>query len=313
MKNKNKNIIYCFRIQKLMQITFLGTSSMIPTKDRNQIAVFLRYGSDGILFDCGEGTQRQFKIAGISLSKITKILISHWHGDHVLGLPGLMQSLSSSNYTNKLEIYGPNGTKKRIEKMFEAFVFDKRLDFVINEVKSGVFFENKDFILEAYPLEHGIETLGFRFVEKDRRKIDLKKVKKLNIPIGHLLGKLQEGAIIEHNNKKIKPDEVTFIEQGRVVAYITDTILTNNCYKVADNANLLICEATYSSKLVGKSEEYAHMTAKQAAEVANKSNAKQLALIHFSARYKNTHELEEEARNMFDNVICAKDFMKIEL
>ncbi|MBI2657082.1 MBL fold metallo-hydrolase, partial [Candidatus Woesearchaeota archaeon] len=156
-----------------MQITFLGTSSMVPTKERNQIAVFLSYGTEGILFDCGEGTQRQFKIAGISLTKVTKILISHWHGDHVLGLPGLMQTLSSLDYTGQLEIYGPEGTKKRMEKMFEAFVFDKRLDFAVKEVKNGHFFENDDFIIEAYQLEHGIETLGYRFIEKDRRKVDM--------------------------------------------------------------------------------------------------------------------------------------------
>jgi len=296
-----------------MQLTFLGTSSMVPTKERNQIAVFLSYGYEGILFDCGEGTQRQFKIAGISLTKATKILISHWHGDHVLGLPGLIQTLSSMDYSNKLEIYGPTGTKKRMEKMFEAFVFDKRINFVVKEVKSGVFFENNEFQLEAYPLEHGIEILGYRFVEKDKRKIDMKKIKKFNIPNGPLIGKLQQNKSIEHNGKKIMPDEVAYIENGKKIAYITDTVLCDNCYKIADDADLLICEATYSSKLVGKSEEYGHMTAKQAAQIANKSNAKQLVLIHFSARYKNTQELEEDARNIFDNVICAKDFMKIEL
>ncbi len=296
-----------------MQLTFLGTSSMVPTKERNQIAVFLSYGSEGILFDCGEGTQRQFKIAGISLTKTTKILLSHWHGDHVLGLPGLMQTLSSMDYSNTLEIYGPAGTKKRMEKMFEAFVFDKRLDFAVKEVKSGIFFENNDFQLEAYPLEHGIETLGFRFAEKDKRKIDMKKVKKLSIPSGPLLGKLQQGMEIEHNGRKIAPDDVAYMEKGKIIAYVTDTVLCDGCYKAAEDADILVCEATYSSKLVGKSEEYGHMTAKQAAELANKSNAKQLILIHFSARYKNTQELEEDARNIFDNVICAKDFMKIEL
>ena len=296
-----------------MQITFLGTSSMVPTKERNQIAVFLSYGSEGILFDCGEGTQRQFKIAGLSLTKVTKILISHWHGDHVLGLPGLIQSLSSMDYSNKLEIYGPSGTKKRMEKMFEAFVFDRRLDFAVKEVKSGVFFENNDFQLEAYQLEHGIEILGYSFVEKDKRKIDMKKVRKFNISHGPLIGKLQQGKAIEHNGKKILPDDVSFIETGKKVAYITDTALCDNCYKIADNADLLICEATYSSKLVDKSEEYGHMTAKQAAQIANKSNARQLVLIHFSARYKNTQELEEDARDIFDNVICANDFMKLEL
>ena len=296
-----------------MQITFLGTSSMVPTKERNQIAVFLSYGSEGILFDCGEGTQRQFKIAGISLTKVTKVLVSHWHGDHVLGLPGLIQTLSSMDYSNKLEIYGPVGTKKRMEKMFEAFVFDKRINLIVKEIKSGIFFENNDFQLEAYSLEHGIETLGYRLVEKDKRKIDMKKVKKLDIPIGPLLGKLQQNKPIEHNGKKIMPDDATYIENGKKIAYITDTVLCDNCYKIADNADLLVCEATYSSKLVDKSEEYGHMTAKQAAQVANKSNANQLVLIHFSARYKNTQELEEDARDIFNNVICAKDFMKIEL
>jgi len=296
-----------------MQITFLGTSSMVPTKERNQIAVFLSYGSEGILFDCGEGTQRQFKLAGISLTKTTKILISHWHGDHVLGLPGLMQTLSSSDYSGTLEIYGPAGTKERMEKMFEAFVFDKKLNFEVKEVRQGNFFENNDFTLEAAPLEHGIETLGFRFVEKDKRRIDMKQVKKFGIPEGPLLGKLQQGMQIEHNGKKISADDVTYIESGKKLAYITDTVLCDNCYKIAEDVDLLISEATYSSKLVDKSEEYGHMTAKQAGQLANKANAKQLVLIHFSARYKNTQELEEDARDVFDNVICAKDFLKVDL
>ena len=197
--------------------------------------------------------------------------------------------------------------------MFEAFVFDKRLNFVVKEVKNGVFFENNEFQLEAYSLEHGIEILGYRFVEKDKRKIDMKKIKKFNIPDGPLIGKLQQNKSIEHNGKKIMPEEVAYIESGKKIAYITDTVLCDNCYKIADDADLLICEATYSSKLVGKSEGHGHMTAKQAAQIANKSNAKQLILIHFSARYKNTQELEEDARNIFDNVICANDFMKIEL
>lgn len=296
-----------------MQITFLGTSSMVPTKERNQIAVFLSYGAEGILFDCGEGTQRQFKIAGISLTKVTKILISHWHGDHVLGLPGLMQTLSSLDYTGKLEIYGPHGTKKRMEKMFEAFVFDKKLEFSVNEVKGGIFFENENFQLEAYQLEHGIETLGYSFMEKDKRKVDMKKARKLGIPEGPLIGKLQQNKPIEYKGKKIAPDDVTYLEKGKKIAYVTDTVLCDACFKIAQDADLLVCEATYSSKLVDKSEEYGHMTAKHAAQIANKSNVKQLVLIHFSARYKNTQELEEDARDLFDNVICAKDFMKIDL
>ncbi|MBI2108071.1 MBL fold metallo-hydrolase, partial [Candidatus Woesearchaeota archaeon] len=133
-----------------MQITFMGTSSMVPTKERNQIGVFVRTGSEGILIDCGEGIQRQFKIAGVSLTEITKILISHWHGDHVLGLPGLIQTLSSSDYSGTLEIYGPKETRKRFVSMFRTFVFDRKIDLKIHEIKKQVFFENDDLKLEAY-------------------------------------------------------------------------------------------------------------------------------------------------------------------
>ena len=296
-----------------MQLTFLGTSSMVPTKERNQTAVFLSYESDGILFDCGEGTQRQLKIAGISLTKVNKILISHWHGDHVLGLPGLMQSLSASDYDKKLEIYGPTGTQKRIEKLFEAFVFDKRLDFSVSEVGNGLFFENSSYSLEAFQLEHGIETLGFRFIEKDKRKIIMGKIRKHGIPDGPLIGQLQQGHEIELKGQIIRPHDVSVEEKGKIIAYVTDTVLCDGCYKTAADADLLICEATYTSKLEDKSEEYGHMTAKQAGELANKANARKLVLIHFSARYKNTQEIEEDARNVFDNTICAKDFMKISL
>ena len=141
----------------------------------------------------------------------------------------------------------------------------------------------------------------------------MKKAKKFGVPQGPLLGKLQQGKEVEFNDKKILPGDVSYTESGKKIAYITDTVMCTNCYKIAEDADLLICEATYSSKLADKSEEYGHMTAKQAAQIANKSNAKQLALIHFSARYKNTQEIEEDARDIFDNVICAKDLMKIEL
>ena len=186
-----------------MQIIFLGTSSMVPTKERNHSSILLSYGSENILADCGEGTQRQLKIAGIKLAKITKILISHWHGDHVLGLPGLIQSMSSSGFNKTLNIYGPKGTKKLIERMFEVFSFDQKFEIKVNEVNSGKFFEDDDFILEAEQLEHNIETLGYRLEEKDKRKINLNHVKKLGVPDGPLLGRLQEGKSITWKGKKI--------------------------------------------------------------------------------------------------------------
>lgn len=296
-----------------MEITFLGTSSMVPTKERNQSTALISYGSEGILIDCGEGTQRQMKITGIKLTKITKILISHWHGDHVLGLPGLIQSLGASDYDKTLEVYGPVGTKKYFQALASAFIFDRKIKMEIYEVKEGRFFENGDFILEALPLEHGIPTLGFCFTEKDKRKIDLKKVRVLGIPEGPLLGKLQDGKTIVFKGNKIKPEQVSDLEEGKKIAIITDTLPCNNCYKLAKDADLLICESTYSSKLEMKGEKHNHMTAKQAAQIANKAGVEKLILTHFSARYKNTQEIEEDARDVFDNTICAKDFMKINI
>lgn len=296
-----------------MQIVFLGTSSMVPTKERNHSSILLSYGSENILVDCGEGTQRQLKIAGIKLTKITRILISHWHGDHVLGLPGLIQSMSSSGYNKTLNIYGPKGTKRLIEKMFEVFGFDQKFEIKVNEVKSGKFFEDDDFALEAEQLEHNIETLGYRFGEKDRRKINISYVKNLCIPEGPLLGKLQDGKSIMWKGKKIDAGKATNMTKGKSVAIITDTVPCKGAYKLAKDADLLISEATYASDLEEKGTEYGHMTARQAAEIANRSNAKQLILTHFSARYKNTSDLEDEARTYFDNVVTAEDFMKINI
>ena len=296
-----------------MQIIFLGTSSMVPTKERNQSSILITYRNEGILVDCGEGTQRQLKIAGIKLTKITKILISHWHGDHVLGLPGLIQSMAASDYNKALEIYGPKNTKRFFKDMFNVFIFDRDINIKICEIKKNVFFENEDFILNALPLEHGIETLGYNFIEKNKRKIDIGKVRKFGLNEGPLIGKLQEGKAILFKGKKIIPDDVSNIVKGKKITIINDTLPCKNASLLAKDADLLICEATYTSKLEEKSREYGHMTAKQAAELANRSNTKKLVLTHFSARYKNALETEEEARTYFDNTLCAEDFMKINL
>ena len=296
-----------------MQILFLGTSSMVPTKERNQSGILISYGAEGILIDCGEGMQRQLKIAGIKLTKITKSLISHWHGDHVLGLPGLIQSMSATGYEKTLRIYGPVGTKRFMKKMFEVFLFDRKMNIEVYEVKKGKFFVGDELILEAEPLDHNIETLGYNVIEKDKRKINLKFIKKIGIPECPLLGELQDGKSIMWKGKKIDVNKATNTVKGKKITVISDTVPCKEADALAENSDLLICESTYASNLENKGEEYGHMTAKQAAELANRSNTKKLVLTHFSARYKSTHELEEDARNFFDDVLCAKDFMKINL
>ncbi|MBW2977269.1 ribonuclease Z [Candidatus Woesearchaeota archaeon] len=296
-----------------MQIIFLGTSCAVPTKKRNHSSFFLSYGSEGILFDCGEGTQRQLKIAGIKPTKITKVLISHWHGDHVLGLPGLISTLGLSEYEKTLRIYGPKGTKEFINHIYKASIFEQRIKIEVIEVKEGKFYNGKDYSLEAYPLEHLAPTVGFRFVEKDKRRINVAAAKKLGIPQGPLLGKLQDGKSITWKNKTITPKETTYVVKGKIISYLSDSVPNQNSIKIAQDADILISDSTYSSKLEDKAELYRHTTAKQAGLVANQANAKKLILTHFSTRYKDIHELEEDARNVFDNVTAAKDFMKISL
>ena len=298
----------------MIELIFLGTSCMMPTKERNHQAIFLSYKNHGILFDCGENTQRQLKIAGIKPSKITKILISHWHGDHVLGLPGLLQSLNASEYEGTLEIYLPKGDKKHFDYMLKAFPFDMLIETKIIEVdKEGMFYENDDFYLEAYELVHGIKTLGFNFIEKDKRKIKLSEVKKHGISQGPLLGKIQKGIDITYKGKKFKADDLSYIVKGKKISYIADTMLCDKCDLMVKEADLLISESAFSKEHMDKADSFKHMTAEQAALLASRANVKKLILTHFSQRYKTTENLLEEAKDVFSNTVCAYDFMKIKI
>jgi ribonuclease Z len=251
------------------------------------------------------------KIAGISFSKITKIFISHWHGDHMLGLPGLLQSMAMHEYTKNLQIYGPPGSKQKFKTLLEAFESSYQIEATMHDVKEGKIIDNKDFYIEAYPLSHRTKCYGYRFIEKDRRKMKMTALKKLGIPEGPLIGKLQQGKAITHKGKKIKPEQVSTIITGRIFGFISDTRPNKNCFKIAKDADLLLCESTYSSDLGDKAEEHMHMTAVDAAQIASQSETKKLVLTHFSARYKDAHVLEKDARTVFDNTVAAKDFMKI--
>ncbi len=299
-----------------MEIVFLGSSSMVPTKERNQSAVFVSYRTEGILLDCGEGTQRQFKMTGIPLTKVTRVLISHWHGDHVLGLPGLIQTLNSSTTGHRVDFYGPKGTKTQFELMNRAFLMEEKgrgLSVEVHDIGDGVFFEDDDFYLEAREVEHSVPCLGYSVVEKDKVHINVSAAKKLGLPQGPVLGQLQAGKTITWKGKAIKPSDVTYTTEGKKVTVIMDTALCSSAIELAKNADLLICEATYANELQEKASEYRHLTARDAATIANKAGARRLALTHFSQRYKTTAQVEEDARGTFDNVICAKDFMRVEI
>ncbi|MFA6073359.1 MAG: ribonuclease Z [Candidatus Woesearchaeota archaeon] len=298
------------------EITFLGTASMVPTKDRNVQGIYIDYKGEGILVDCGEGTQRQMNIAGINRLKVKKILVSHWHGDHVSGLIGLIQTIGNTEEPGKLVIFGPRGTKERMHHLLNSCIFDLRIEIEIHELdlnKKEVIFENDNYLIEAAPLDHTVPCIGFTFVEKDTRKINLDKAKKVGLIEGPLIGKLQKGESIKISDKIIHPDDVSTIKKGKRIAFIMDTAMTNNCYDLAQDADILISEATFESSKLEKADKFKHMTSEQVAQVANKANVKKLILTHFSQRYKSLDDLEREAKDLFSETTLAYDFLKLKL
>lgn len=300
---------------KTMKLTFLGTSSMVPTADRNTSAVLLNYKSENILIDCGEGTQRQLRKAKISPAKITKILITHWHGDHVLGLPGLLETLAKSDYKKTLEIHGPKGTKKMVNEFYDTFIsrFNKINIKAKDLTKNGKFFEGKDFTLSAQRLDHSAICYGYSFQEKEKRKINLKYTKKFGLKKHPLLGKLQQGKVITYKGKKITPKKGTIPIPGKKITFLIDAKKTNNMAKLAKDSDVLVSEATFTQDQINLAKKRKHMTSKQAAEIAKKSKSKKLILTHFSQRYKSTKELEKQAKKIFKNTFMAKDLSTFEL
>lgn len=292
-----------------MEIVFLGTSGMHPTKERNLFSVLFRYKSENILIDCGEGTQRQLRMMDIPSTKITRIFLTHLHGDHINGLPGLLQNLQANQYVKHLEIYGPKGLKNLMNHVYG--ITGSRLKFKVNEIKSGIVFKSKDFYVEAKELKHSTKVYGYSFIEYDKRRMNMNYLKKFKLKKHVLLGKLQKGKDIVYNGKKIKAKDATKLIKGKKLTLVTDTVYCDNCIKLAKNSDLLICESTFSKVLKDKARQYKHLTVEDAANIAKKSKSKKLIITHFSQRYKHVGILLKEAKKIFKNTVSAEDFMKV--
>lgn len=195
--------------------------------------------------------------------------------------------------------------------MLTAFPFDNKLKMIMKEVSTGTFMKTENFEIDAFVMDHSIPCLGFKFRELDKRRIDVAKIKKLGIPEGPLLGKLQQNKVITHNGKKISPKETTYIVPGKHIGFITDSGQCKSCLDIAEDTDFLICEATFMEKEAEKAEQYKHLTIKQAALIAHTANAKKLILTHFSQRYKEKGDIEQEAKDIFPDVLLAYDGMKI--
>ncbi|MEK6898962.1 MAG: ribonuclease Z [Nanoarchaeota archaeon] len=293
-----------------IQITFLGTGNAMPTAQRNHPSILLDCNAEHILIDCGEGTQRQLRIAKENPCKITRILLTHLHGDHILGIPGLIKTLEMSEYQKTLKIYGPSGTKKHFE-LLEKLYGNFKIKHEIHENRT---IEEKDFKIQTLPMSHGTPTLAYSFEIKEKRRIDKAKLKKLKIKNSPLLGELQKGKNIIIDNKKLNAKSLTYLQPGKKVSFVLDTLPNSNIEKIAKNADLFICEATFSSKEAEIAKDHKHLTAEQAATYAKKAKAKKLILTHISQRYEHTLEtLKNEAHKLFKNTSISSDLQKIKI
>ncbi|MEM3028305.1 MAG: ribonuclease Z [Candidatus Bathyarchaeia archaeon] len=300
-----------------LEIVFLGTSASVPTTKRNPSSIAVLRKGELFLFDCGEGTQRQMMYAGVGFSRETSIFITHLHGDHSLGLPGLIQTMDMVGRTKPLYIFGPPGIRDFTEFTVRSIGAKPSYGLQIKEVcTGGQIFESKEYFIKATLAEHGSLALAYAFEEKLRPgKFYPEKARALGVPEGFLWGRLQRGHEIRlKNGRIIKPKDVLGPpRKGLKVVYTGDTRPSEAIVELSKDADLLIHDGTFDGSLAEKAKEEGHSTVLEAAEVALKAGVKRLVLTHISARYEDTNPLLEEARKIFPNTVIAEDFLRLEL
>ena len=292
-----------------MDITFLGTSSMVPTKERNVQSIHCVYEDTHFLIDCGEGTQRQMNLADINRNKIDNVLITHWHGDHVSGLIGLIQTIGSNMDEKTIRIYGPEGTEERMHHLLQSCHFSLNIDLEIHEVSQGTIIDTDEYEVRCKEMEHGVPCVAYSIVEKDYRKMLKSELEKRGLN-GPIIGKLQSGETVTVDGESIHPDDVSEMMDGRKATFILDTSYTKDAVDLAKDSDLLVTECTYLNELREKAKEYNHLTTRQAGKIAKESGSDMLVITHFSQRYRDEQRLVEEVEDVFPNVEGAKDFMR---
>lgn len=292
-------------------LIILGSSSQVPTRFRNHGAYLLRWNNEGFLFDPGEGTQRQFIYAGIAPTCITRIFISHFHGDHCLGLGSILMRLNLDKVPHQVHCYYPGRFKEYFDRLRFGTVYHNTLQVVEHPIfESGIIESSHGFVIEAYQLKHGIENYGFRITEDDQLKFDKDKLRAKGVK-GPLVKELQEKKEVIVDGQKVSLEEVSWVRKGDTFSYIIDTRECESMPILAKNAKLLLCEATYLHEHRDLAVEHKHLTAQQAALLAKQSHAKKLVLTHFSSRYQNTSLHLQEAQEIFPNTEIADDFKVI--
>ncbi|WP_373528465.1 ribonuclease Z [Nostoc sp.] len=302
-----------------MQITFLGTSSGVPTRSRNVSSVALRLPqrAELWLFDCGEGTQHQILRSELKISQLSRIFITHMHGDHIFGLMGLLATCGLAGNVQRVDIYGPAGLNDYIQAASRYSYTHFSYPIKVHAIRPGVIYEDEDFTVSCGNLHHRITAFGYRVAEKDRSgRFDIEKAKALQIPPGRIYGQLKRGETVTLPDGRVidgsqlcGPTEI-----GRKIAYCTDTIYCDGAVELAHDADVLIHEATFAHQDADMAFQRLHSTSTMAAQTALAAGAHRLIMSHFSPRYApgNTLELKDllqEARAIFPCTDMAYDFM----
>ncbi|MBF2019722.1 MAG: ribonuclease Z [Hydrococcus sp. C42_A2020_068] len=306
-----------------MEITFLGTSSGVPTRSRNVSSVALRLPqrAEVWLFDCGEGTQHQLLRSDIRSSQIRRIFITHMHGDHIFGLMGLLASCGLAGSAQAIDIYGPAGLDDYIRacSKYSYTYFSNRVK--VHPISPGRVYEDEEFIVSCRLLKHRVPAYGYRIGEKDRPgRFNVEKATALGIPPGPIYGQLKRGETVTlPDGRRIRGSDLCGeTEPGRKIAYCTDTIYCDSAVELAEDADVLIHEATFAHEDAQMAFESLHSTSTMAAQVALAAKVKQLIMTHFSPRYTSTNAMDvkdllAEAKAIFPNAMLAYDFLTYEV
>ncbi len=293
------------------EFVILGTAAQVPTRARNQNGYVLRWDDEVILFDPGEGTQRQLLRAGVSASSITAICITHFHGDHCLGLPGVLARFALDRRSDAVDLYFPAGGVRYVERLRRAAVFDDWPGLRLHPLAPGdATIERGSLRLVTAPLEHSVETLGWRVEEHDSRHLLRHRLAALRIQ-GPDVGRLVRRGALDLPGGRVSIDEVSVPRAGQRFAFIMDTAPCDAALGLAERADMVVCESTFLDADAHLARRYRHLTARDAAWIASEARARCLVLSHFSQRYVDDRAFEEEAAAVFPDVVVARDLMTV--
>lgn len=299
----------------LRELAILGCGSQQHTRKRNHNAYLLRWKTEGFLFDPGEATQRQFIFANIAPTSVTRIFVSHFHGDHCLGLGAMILRLNLDKVPQPIHIYYPESGKRYFDNLRYSSIYTQTITIVEHPVKVSkektLVDETEDFLIYGSLLNHGIDCIGWRIQEKDTRKCNQTKLKEKGVH-GPLVKELLNTGFVMTSSGRVDIDEVSYVKPGDSVAIVIDTLKCPQIIDLAKDAKLLLIESTYLDSERELAESYKHMTAKQAAELAKQAGVEKMVMTHFSARYSDEKLFEEEARQIFKESYAAEDLKRFQ-